>query len=112
VFWPTSKTYKIHLPPNIPEKNFWSFTLYDNQSRSMLQTDQQFPSVGSLTKGIVVNADTSVDVYFGPQAPAGKENNWVQTMPGKGWNVILRLYSPLKPWYDKTWRPSEIEPVK
>ena len=106
------KTYKIHLPPNIPEKNFWSFTLYDNQSRSMLQTDQQFPSVGSLTKGMVVNADTSVDVYFGPQAPTGKENNWVQTMPGKGWNVILRLYSPLKPWYDKTWRPSEIELVK
>ena len=106
------KNYKVHLPPNIPEKNFWSFTLYDNQSRSMLQTDQQFPSVGSLTKGMVVNADTSVDVYFGPQAPAGKENNWVQTMPGKGWNVILRLYSPLKPWYDKTWRPSEIELVK
>ena len=106
------KNYKVHLPPNIPEKNFWSFTLYDNQSRSMLQTDQQFPSVGSLTKGMVVNPDKSVDVYFGPKAPAGKENNWVQTMPGKGWNVIFRLYSPLKPWYDKTWRPSEIELVK
>jgi hypothetical protein len=106
------KNYKVHLPPNIPEKNFWSFTLYDNQSRSMLQTDQQYPSVGSLTKGMVVNPDKSVDVYFGPKAPAGKENNWVQTMPGKGWNVIFRLYSPLKPWYDKTWRPSEIELVK
>jgi hypothetical protein len=107
-----SKTYKLHLPPNIPEKNFWSFTLYDTQSRSMLQTDQQFPSVGSLTKGMVVNADKSVDVYFGPKAPAGKENNWIQTDPGKGWNTIFRLYSPLKPWYDKTWRPSEIELVK
>jgi hypothetical protein len=106
------KTYKVHLPPNIPEKNFWSFTIYDNQSRSMLQTDQQFPSVGSLTKGMVVNPDKSVDVYFGPKAPAGKENNWVQTMPGKGWNVIFRLYSPLKPWFDKTWRPGEIEPMK
>jgi hypothetical protein len=107
-----AKNYKLHLPPNVPEKNFWSFTLYDMQSRSMLQTDQQFPSVGSLTKGMVVNADKSVDVYFGPKAPAGKENNWVQTMPGKGWTVIFRLYSPLKPWYDKTWRPSEIELVK
>jgi hypothetical protein len=107
-----SKTYRIHLPPNIPEKNFWSFTIYDNQSRSMLQTDQQFPSVGSLTKGIKQNPDGSYDVYFGPKAPAGKESNWVQTMPGKGWNVILRLYSPLKPWYDKTWRPSEIELVE
>jgi hypothetical protein len=61
---------------------------------------------------MVVNADKSVDVYFGPKAPAGKENNWVQTMPGKGYSVIFRLYSPLKPWYDKTWRPSEIERVK
>ncbi len=106
------KNYKLHLPPDIPEKNFWSFTLYDMQSRSMLQTDQQFPSVGSLTKGMVVNADKSVDVYFGPKAPTGKENNWIQTMPRKGWSVILRLYSPLKPWYDKTWRPGEIELVK
>jgi hypothetical protein len=106
------KTYKVHLPPNVPEKNFWSFTLYDTQSRSMLQTDQQFPSVGSLTKGIKKNADGSYDLYFGPKAPAGKENNWVQTMPGKGWSTLLRLYSPLKPWYDKTWRPSEIELVK
>jgi hypothetical protein len=106
-----SKNYKLHLPPNIPEKEFWSFTLYDNQSRSMLQTDQQFPSVGSETKGMVVNPDKSVDVYFGPKAPAGKENNWVQTMPGKGYSVILRLYAPLKPWYDKTWRPGEVELV-
>jgi hypothetical protein len=106
------KTYKLHLPPKIPAEKFWSFTLYDSQSRSMLQTDQQFPSVGSLTKGLVVNPDTSVDVYFGPQAPAGKENNWVQTMPGKGWSVILRLYSPLEPWFNKTWRPGEIELVK
>ncbi|MEE8608617.1 MAG: DUF1254 domain-containing protein [Nitrospiraceae bacterium] len=106
------KTYKVHLPPNIPAKNFWSFTLYSNQSRSMLQTDQQFPSVGSLTKGMVVNSDTSVDVYFGPKAPAGKENNWIQTVPAKGWFPILRLYSPLEPWFNKTWRPSEIELVE
>jgi hypothetical protein len=106
------KTYKLHLPPNIPEKNFWSFTLYDNQSRSQLQTDQQFPAVGSDNKGLVVNADTSVDVYFGPKAPAGKENNWVQTMSGKGWSTLFRLYAPLEPWFDKTWRPGEIELVK
>lgn len=107
-----SKTYKVHLPPNIPAKRFWSFTLYDNQSRSMLQTDQQFPGASSLTKGMVVNADTSVDVYFGPKAPAGKENNWVQTDPGKGWSTIFRLYGPLEPWFDKSWRPGEIALVK
>ena len=107
-----SKTYKVHLPPNIPAKQFWSFTNYDSQSRSMLQTDQQFPSVGSLTKGIVMNADKSYDVYFGPKAPAGQKNNWIQTNPGEGWNTIFRLYGPLNPWFDKTWRPSEIELVK
>jgi hypothetical protein len=104
------KTYRVHMPPHIPAKAFWSFTLYDNQTRSMLQTDQQFPAVGSLTKGLLVNADGSVDVYFGPKAPAGKESNWVQTVPGKGWNTLLRLYSPLEPWFNKAWRPGEIEP--
>jgi hypothetical protein len=107
-----SKTYKLHLPPNIPVKNFWSLVVYDNQTRSMLQTDQQFPSMGSQRKGIVTNPDTSVDVYFGPTASAGHEANWVQTVPGKGWNIILRLYGPLEPFFDKTWRPSEIELVK
>jgi hypothetical protein len=101
------KNYQIHLPPNAPAKDFWSFTAYDNETRSMLQTDQQFPSVGSLTKGLIKNADGSVDVYFGPKAPAGKENNWVQTIPGKGWNTLLRIYGPLDPWFNKTWQPGE-----
>ena len=103
------KTYRLHLPPNIPVANFWSVILYDNQTRSMLQTDQQWPAVSSQTKGLVVNPDSSVDVYFGPVAPKGKEDNWVQTVPGKGWNTLLRLYGPLQPWFDKTWRPAEIE---
>ena len=103
------KNYKLHLPPNIPVANFWSVILYDNQTRSMLQTDQQWPAVSSQTKGLVVNPDSSVDVYFGPKTPPGKENNWVQTIPGKGWNTLLRLYGPLQPWFDKTWRPGEIE---
>jgi hypothetical protein len=85
--------------------------LYDNQTRSMLQTDQQFPSISSQRKGVVSNPDTSVDVYFGPEAPAGKEGNWVQTWPGKGWNTILRLYGPEQSFFDKTWRPGEIEEI-
>jgi hypothetical protein len=106
------KTYKVHVPPNVPAKDFWSFTLYDNQTRSMLQTDQQFPGIDNTKPGMIKNADGSYDVYFGPKAPDGQENNWVQTVPGKGLNVILRLYGPLEPWYDKTWRPGEIELVK
>jgi hypothetical protein len=106
-----SRTYKVHLPPGIPAKDFWSFVLYDNQPRSMLQIDARFPSLGSQAKGLVANADTSVDVWFGPVAPAGHESNWIQTVPGKGWSAILRLYGPLQPWFDKSWKPGEIERV-
>jgi hypothetical protein len=66
----------------------------------MLQTDQQFPSVSSRNKGLKANADGSADVYFAPKAPVGLENNWVETIPGKGWFMILRLYGPLEPWFN------------
>jgi hypothetical protein len=104
-----AKRYRLHLPPGIPAKNFWSILVYDPQTRSMLQTDQRFPSVSSQKADVIVNSDTSVDVYFGPEPQAGQEANWVQTIPGKGWFVGLRLYGPLEPWFDKTWRPAEIE---
>lgn len=107
-----SKIYKVRLPPDIPAQNFWSFVVYDNQTRSMLQTDQQFPSIGSQKKELVVNDDSSVDIWFGPKPVEGHENNWVQTVPGKGWNVVLRLYGPEESWFDKTWQPGELVPVR
>ncbi|MES2127471.1 MAG: DUF1254 domain-containing protein [Pseudomonadota bacterium] len=100
--------YRITLPPNPPAKNFWSLVAYDTTTRSMLQTDQPFPSVNTSTPGVVKNADGATDVYFGPQPPAGKAGNWVQTLPGKGWSVLLRLYGPLEPWFDKSWQPGDI----
>lgn len=102
----------LHLPTKVPVKTFWSVIVYDTQTRSMLQTDQRFPSVSSQNKNLQVNADGSVDVYFGPNAPAGKESNWVQTIPGKSWCTILRLYGPLEPWFDKTWKPEDIKAVE
>ncbi len=77
----------------------------------MMQTDQQFPTVSSETKGLKVNADGSADVYFGPKPPADEENNWVQTVPGRSWNILLRLHGAEKPFFDKSWRPGEIEPA-
>ena len=104
-----SKTYKLHIPANPPAKDFWALTMYDNQTRSMLQTSQKLPTVGSQTKGIKQNADGSYDIYFGPKPPKGFEKNWLKTIPGKGWFVALRMYGPLEPWIEKTWRPGEIE---
>ena len=107
-----SKTYKLHLPPDVPVNNFWAVTIYDTQTRSMLQTSQPFPSVGSQSEGFQKNADGSYDVYFAPKAPSLREGNWLQTIPGKSWFAILRMYGPLEPWINKTWRPGEIELVK
>jgi len=110
------KTYKVVLPPDIPAAAFWSFTLYDNQTRSMLQTPQRYPRAGSQTypsPAAVANADGSTTIYFGPKKPAdAKEGCWIQTMPGKGWFMLLRLYSPKPSFFDRTWRPSEVELVK
>ncbi len=107
------KSYKINLPKGIPAKDFWSFTLYDNQTRAMLQTDQQFPGVSSVdATPPKPNDDGSTDIYFGPKAPTGKESNWIQTVPGKGWNTILRLYGPLESFYDQSWMPSDPELVE
>lgn len=105
------KNYRLHLPPHIPAKDFWSVIVYSDQTRSMLQTDQISPGLSGQTKGLVTNPDGSVDLYFGPTAPAGKEHNWIQTMPGQSWNTLLRLYGPLEPWFDRSWRPGEIEPL-
>ena len=107
-----SKTYKLHLPPKFPVKDNWSVTIYDTQTRSMLQTDQKLAGINSLSGKVQENEDGSFDVFSSPQAPKGMENNWVQSVPGKSWFIILRAYGPLAPWIDKTWRPGELELVK
>ncbi|HEU0163575.1 MAG TPA: DUF1254 domain-containing protein [Thermomicrobiales bacterium] len=104
-----AKTYRLHLPPDAPAKDFWSVVVYDPQTRSELQTGQPLPSKNNAQGSLTVNPDRSVDLYFGPHAPAGFETNWIQTVPGKGWFCLLRLYGPLESWFDKTWRPGEIE---
>lgn len=110
-----SKTYKVTLPKDVPAASFWSFTLYDNQTRSMLQTPQKYPRAGSQSypsPAAEAAADGTTTVYFGPTQPDGvARSNWIQTDPKKGWFTILRLYSPLPSFFDKSWRPSEIEPA-
>jgi hypothetical protein len=103
--------YRLNLPPNIPAGNFWSVTLYEAENASGLANGQPFPSLGSRDKP-VMNADGSTDVYFGPSAPAGKEGNWLATVPGKGYFAILRLYGPTEAAIDKSWKPGDIQNLK
>jgi len=104
-----SRTYKVTLPGPIPAKDFWAFTAYDNQTRSLLPTDQKLAGIDSTLPGIQKNPDGGATIYFGPKAPVGHEKNWVQTMPGKGYFILLRLYGPLEPWFTKSWRPGDFE---
>ena len=103
------RTYKVTLPGPIPAKAFWAFTAYDNQTRSLLPTDQKLAGIDGTVPGIQMNQDGGVTILFGPSAPAGREKNWVQTMPGRGYNVILRLYGPLEPWFNQSWRAGDFE---
>ena len=105
------KTYRVTLPPKIPAAKFWSFTVYDNQTRSMLQTPQRYPRAGSQTypsPAAVANADGSTTIYFSPSKPAdAKDGNWIQTAARQG---LVHASAPLQPeesFFDKTWRPSE-----
>jgi hypothetical protein len=106
------KTYTLTLPGPIPARHFWSLAVYDNQTRSLLPTDQKLAGVDGSVPGLQMNPDGGVTVWFGPKAPAGHEKNRGQTMPDGGYNIALRLYGPLEPWFDQCWRPGdpELEP--
>ena len=106
-----AKHYTLHLPPNVPAKIFWSIAVYDAYNAAGLENGQPFPSINQMDK-LIQNADGSHDIYFGPTAPKGKEKNWLATVPGKGFLVILRLYGPEKAFFDQTWQPDDIRKVK
>jgi hypothetical protein len=105
------KAYRLRIPANPPVKDFWSVTVYDTLSRSMLQNGQKFPTVSQYTNP-EKNSDGSIDIYFGPKAPRGKERNWIRTLDDRGWFPIVRFYGPLQPFFDQTWKPGDIVEVQ
>jgi hypothetical protein len=105
------KNYTLHIPANVPAKEFWSVIVYDNSTRSIIDNGVSKTAVSSNDKN-QVNSDGSIDVYFGPTAPAGKEANWIKTMPNKGWFVYFRWYGPTEAFFDKTWKLGDVEEVK
>ena len=100
--------YRLNLPANIPAANFWSVTLYEAENASGLANGQPFPSLGSRDKP-AQNADGSTDLYLGPEAPEGKDSNWLATVPGKGYFAIIRLYGPTEAALNQSWKPGDIE---
>jgi hypothetical protein len=100
--------YVLHLPPNVPAETFWSMTLYDVDTRCIIKNEQQIADRSS-RMDLLENADGSIDLYFGPDAPAGKEQNWIPTVAGKAWFPYFRLYSPKQEFLDKSWVLPDIE---
>ena len=105
------KSYRVRLPAGVPAANFWSLTLYDALTASGLDNGRPFPSLGSRDLP-AANADGSFDLYLGPAAPPDKEKNWLRTVPGKGYFVILRLYGPTEPFLNQTWRPGDLDETR
>jgi hypothetical protein len=101
-------TYRLSVPANAPVKLYWSATVYNRATHALIR-DMPYSSRASNSVGIQANADGSVDVYFGPKAPAGKESNWVPTSAAGQFEVLFRLYGPEKPLFDKTWKLPDIE---
>jgi hypothetical protein len=104
------KKYKMHLPPNIPAKLYWSVTAYDNLTRSELHNGTPFSRISSFTKP-KANSDGSFDLFFGPEIPAGQDANWIKTVSGKGWFILFRLYGPEEAYFDLRWKPDDIAKI-
>jgi hypothetical protein len=104
------KSYRLAVPPNAPVSQYWSATVYDRATHGLIRNITR-SGRGSQSPGLQKNADGSVDIYFGPKAPAGKEANWVPTNPSGQFEVLFRLYGPEKAFADKTWKLPDIEQV-
>ena len=102
-----AKNYKLHIPAKVPAKDFWSVLVYDSLSRSELKNGQKFPSVSKYSDP-KVNADGSVDVYFGPQMPQGRRRTGSRPSPARGGSRSSASTAPLEPLYDKTWKLEDI----
>jgi hypothetical protein len=102
-------SYLLHMSPGLPACNFWSVIVYDIETGLIIVTDQSWPSVYSKCKKLLVSGDASVDILFGPEKPGGKENNWIKTIPGKSWKMIMRLYELSEVSSYNKWKPREIK---
>jgi hypothetical protein len=104
-------SYRLRVPANVPVADFWALTVYDVDTRALVEAAQHNAEINPNVRKLKVNDDGSIDLYFGLQAPPGYESNWIQTVPGRGWFTYFRWYGPTQPYYDKSWRLPDIERV-
>src|SRR5262249_41952391 len=104
------KTYRLTVPANPPVQQYWSATVYDRKLHTLLRGVKR-ASRASNSSEVQKNDDGSVDVYFGPEPPPGKESNWVPTTPGREFELMFRLYAPTKALFDKAWTLPDVEKI-
>jgi hypothetical protein len=105
-----ASTYRLTVPANAPVRQYWSATVYDRETHALIM-NMNSASVASINPAIAKNSDGSVDVFFGPKAPVGKDENWVPTDPNGKFELLFRLYGPDKPLFDKTWKLPDVEKI-
>jgi hypothetical protein len=105
------QSYVMRVEADAPAELFWAITVYDTDTRGLMNTSQQKAEIGSAHGTTQVNEDGSTYVFVGPEAPKGWESNWVKSVPGQGWFPYLRLYFPTAPYFDQSWPMPAIEPV-
>jgi hypothetical protein len=105
------KNYKLVMPANVPVKDFWSITTYDLETASYVRNVKK-SSIDSIMKEVKQNADGSVDIYFGPNAPKGKEGNWLPTDPKRRFFMLARFYGPKPELYDGNFQLNNMELIK
>jgi len=102
--------YHLRVPPNVPVTQYWSVTLYERETHALIRNMKR-PSRSSLNPDLQKNKDGGVDLYFGPEAPAGKASNWIPTNPGVEFEVLFRFFGPQKPIFEKTWKLPDVERI-
>ncbi|MFD5725763.1 MULTISPECIES: DUF1214 domain-containing protein [unclassified Streptomyces] len=109
--WTAPRTYRLRVPGPVPAGLFWSLTVYDSETRSQVVTGQGRAAMRSLYEKPAPDLDGTVDLYVGPTPPAGQEERWLRTVPGRGWFAYFRIYGPAEPAFDGSWRPGDFETV-
>jgi hypothetical protein len=108
----SGKNYRVRVPKDVPARQFWSLTMYDNATWTFIKNPLDRSGLASTQKEqLKFNSDGSVDLYFGPDAPKDFESNWLPTM-GKKPYLWFRIYAPSEAFWDKSFKLPDVELIQ